>query len=409
MLQDIPFAQALDLTLYQGRPLAPEVISVGEAVGRVLAEDIHAVDAIPPFDNSAMDGYGVCGDTLDEGATFTVVGESGAGSPLHQALSSGEAIRIFTGAVVPESVTAVVPLEQIAADGTTSIRLLKGFRRGEHIRKAGTEMTAGERVLSRGELLTAAQVGLLVTAGRSQVRVSRRPRVAILPTGNELLEPGPPLSPASIRNSNAYAIQASLRAFGAETLYLGICEDTLDGTARAIEAGCAADVVVTSGGVSMGEHDYVLRAIEQLGGEIIFWRVRQKPGKPLAVARIGDTVVVALPGNPASTMFGLEMYVKPLLLAMQQAHDTSRPRVPAILTADLENRGPRLNFIHGRVYPGGDGLYVGPLPYQVSGMIRGMATGNAFIVVPPETALAQGATVETVLLNWNEWGHTAVT
>src|SRR5215212_5858628 len=303
----IDIAAAREIVLGRMRPLAPERVALADALGRVLAEDVESTENMPPFDSSALDGY-VVGDL--EGGDLPVVGESRAGAPASGALQARQAMRISTGAAVPEGGVAVVGVERAeAANG-----------------RAGEDVPAGERVLSAGDDLGPAELGALAALGRADALCGAQPRVAVLTTGDELVEPGAgPLRPGQIRNSNAYALAAQAQRAGARVVAREIVRDdrahTTETLGRALEA---ADVVVVSGGVSVGPHDHVKPALAELGVEQHFWRVALKPGKPTWFGTRGDKVVFGLPGNPVSAIVTFHLFARPALRRLQggEAHDT---------------------------------------------------------------------------------------
>jgi molybdopterin molybdotransferase len=309
-------------------PLRAESVAVDDALGRVLAEDVVAQHDVPPFDNSAMDGFAVAAGPA--GRTLTLVGESRAGAPADRAPGKGEAIRVSTGAAVPPGTAAVVPVEQTTThDGRVTVQA--EVRPGQHLRRAGEDVRAGSTVLRSGAVLGPAELGVAVVAGRGDVEVARRPRIALLVTGDELRPPGEPLGPGEIHESNGTTLGALARTAGAVVATRASVGDSRHATITAISVGLAGtDVLVLSGGVSVGPHDHVKPALEANGVEEVFWRVALRPGKPTWFGRRRQTLVFGLPGNPVSAMVTFLLFVRPALAKLQGA-DPRAKRVRAVL------------------------------------------------------------------------------
>jgi molybdopterin molybdotransferase len=309
---------------------ATEEVALAAAHGRVLAEDVAAAHDVPPFANSAMDGFAVCGS----GPQFAVVGESRAGSPFAGALGAGEAVTISTGAAVPEGATAVVPVERATKPATTTgfvaQLVVEGeIGAGDHVRMPGEDLRAGEVVLAHGTRLSPAALGVAAGAGRATLRVARRPRVAIVATGDELVAPGEPLGPGQIHDSNALALAALAETAGAEVVSSTKAPDDRARTLTVLgQALQGADLVLISGGVSVGPHDHVKPALEELGVQERFWRVALRPGKPTWFGTREQTLVIGLPGNPVSALVTFVLFARPALAALQGAAPAPRRRVP---------------------------------------------------------------------------------
>jgi molybdopterin molybdotransferase len=351
---------------------------------------------MPPFDSSALDGY-VLGDTA--GGDLPVVGESRAGAPAREALGPGQAMRISTGAAVPEGGVAVVGVERAqAADGRVVVPATK---EGANIRRAGEDVPAGEQVLRAGDDLGPPELGALAALGRADVLCGAAPRVAVLTTGDELVEPGTgPLAPGQIRNSNAYALAAQAQRAGARVIAREIVRDdrahTVETLGRALES---ADVVVVSGGVSVGPHDHVKPALAELGVDEHFWRVALKPGKPTWFGTRGDKVVFGLPGNPVSAIVTFHLFARPALrrLAGGDAHDT---RSQARIDIDYPREPGRDQVLRVRLDARPDGWHVTPTKPQGSHVLTSMLGAGAFAIVPRgEGQVAAGSTVDIELLN----------
>jgi molybdopterin molybdotransferase len=378
--------EALALVLAHVRPLPAEEVPIGAAAGRVLAEDGHAAVDLPPFDSSAMDGYAV--RAADTPGTLRLTGASAAGRPAEAALAPGEAIAVSTGAVVPAGADAVVPVEQ--TDRVNGGVRVERVAEGEHVRPRGGDVEAGGTVVERGTRLGPVQVAALAAAGVASVRCGRRPRVAVLATGTELRRPGEPLQAGQIYESNSVLLAAQLRSAGAEPLVLDAVADDEQATRAALERGLDADVLITSGGVSVGPHDLVRAGLAELGAREVFWRVAVKPGKPVAFATRGDTLVFGLPGNPVSSLVSFELFARPALAALQGARDPRPAYLPGILAAPLRRNATRDELVRVR----SDGGILHPVSGQGSHMIVRAAGANALVLVARgEGELAQGTQV----------------
>jgi len=378
---------ALALVLEWVQPLAAEDVPVARAAGRVVAEPALAVTDLPPFDSSAMDGYAV--RARDTPGPLTVVGHSAAGKPESRALGAGEAIAISTGAVVPEGADAVVPVERTSGEVE-----VEGVRPGENVRPQGGDARTGDVIVERGDVLRPPQLGALAAAGVVLVRCARTPRVSVLATGSELRAPGEQLAPGEIYESNSVLLAAQLDSAGAEVTVLHSVGDDERATRAALERGLDSDVLVTSGGVSVGPHDLVRGALAELGAEEVFWRVAVRPGKPIAFAVRGGTLVFGLPGNPVSSLVGFELFVRPALLALQGARDPGPPYLPGRLGATLQRNEHRDDLVRARTRIEDGAVVLEPLTGQESHMIVRSATASALVLVPRGSgALADGAQV----------------
>jgi molybdopterin molybdotransferase len=362
---------ALVQVLAHVTPIGLEEVPVAEAAGRVLAEPGTAAGDLPPFDSSAMDGFAV--RASDTPGALRVVGQSAAGSPFDGELAPGEAVTISTGAVVPAGADAVVPVERTTGEVT-----VERVEPGENIRPTGGDIRAGEVVVEPGIVLRPAQLGALAAAGVPRVRVARRPRAVVLPTGSELRPPGASLGPGEIYESNSVLLAAQLASAGADVTVLPPVADDEHATRDALERGLESDVLVTSGGVSVGPHDLVRRLLADLGAREVFWRVAVKPGKPVAYATRGDTLVFGLPGNPVSSLVGFELFVRPALRALQGARDPGPHWLPGRLSVALRRNDQRDQLVRAR--RAGDLLE--PIVGQESHMIARSAAADALVLVP---------------------------
>lgn len=370
--------------------LPAEAVPMAGALGRVLAEDVASAEDLPPFDSSAMDGYAVA---AAGGGELDVVDEARAGSPAGRPVVAGQAIAISTGAAVPEGAVAVVPVERTRTieDGRVAA---EAVAHGANIRRAGEDVRAGDVVLRAGTPVGPPEVAMLASLGRAEVRCGAVPRVAVVVTGDELVEPGRPLGPGQIRDSNSPALAALATAAGARVTATRRVGDDFPATVEALRAALAeADVVCVSGGVSVGEHDHVKPALAELGVEERFWGVALKPGKPTWFGTSGETLVFGLPGNPVSAMVTFQLFAHPALRGLAGA-DPSRPRVRARLSAPLRLNPRREQAVRCRLSAAEDGWHADPTGPQGSHQISSMLGADALALLPAgEGELAAGALV----------------
>ncbi|MCW2336956.1 molybdopterin molybdotransferase [Sphingobium sp. B2D3A] len=381
-------------------PLAPEAVSLAEANGRWLAAPLTAVRDQPWTALSAMDGYAI--RHADLPGPWRLVGESAAGSvPPAQAIGAGEAMRIFTGAPLPPGADTVVVQEDIAADGL-SIRLTGDGPggAGRHVRPRASDFAQGDTLLPASLRIGPAQIGLAALAGHETLTVHRQPRVAILSTGDELNPPGAPCPPGKLPASNGAMLRAMVCGAGGVVTSEGIVRDDLNALTAALRDAATADVIVTSGGASVGDHDLVRPALEAAGGSIDFWRIAMQPGKPLIVARIGRQIMLGLPGNPVSAMVTGALFLLPLIRRLAGGTDVLPKSRTVRLGADLPPGGKRRLFM--RAVVDGAGIAT-PLAFQDSGAMHAAAQANA-LIVRPEGAPAARAGEETELLDWAALG-----
>jgi molybdopterin molybdotransferase len=382
--------------LEHAQALPAESVAVGAAAGRVTAEPARAVVDLPPFASSAMDGYAV--RAADLPGRLSVVGHIAAGRPAERALAAGEAMAISTGGVVPEGADAVIPIEYVVHHDN-GIEVEASLAAGKHVRPRGGDVHAGDLVVEAGVRLGAAQLGALAAAGLAAVSCARRPRVAVLATGTELARPGEPLAPGQVYESNALMLAAALAASGADIEVLPVVADDASAHRAGLERGLAADVFVTSGGVSVGPHDLVRRIEAELGVEEVFWRVAIKPGKPVSFGVRGATLVFGLPGNPVSSLVGCELFAKPALRALQGLRDPLPRFEPGRLASPLRRNDARDELVRARARLDQDGIVLEPLAGQESHMIVHSAAADALVHVPlGEGELAAGATVQWLRL-----------
>lgn len=398
-------AAARGRVLVAAQPLPPEPVDLTAALGRVLAEDVASDRDLPPFDASAMDGFAV---RAGPAAELEVVDESRAGQPAGRALRAGEAIRISTGAVVPEGAEAVVPVERAeTVDGAGRDRAPRPERiqvpdraPGDHIRRAGEDVGAGALVLSAGVRLGPAEVAVLASLGRPQILCGPRPRMAVLVTGDELVEPGSPLGPGQIRDANAFALAAQAERAGARVVHRALVPDELAATVAALdEALGLADAVCVSGGVSVGPHDHVKPALARLEVRERFWGVALRPGKPTWFGVHDQTLVFGLPGNPVSAMVTFQLFARPALERLAGAPQPAPSPAVAVLDEAVTRHPLRDQAVRCALTVGADGWHVRPSGPQGSHVLTSMLRADALAVVPAgEGEVAAGERVEVELL-----------
>ena len=400
--------EALERILQAFHPLEPERVPILKALGRVLAEDVHADVDIPPHSNSSMDGYAVlAADTAGAGpgtpVRLRVVDELAAGYVTETAVTPGTAIRIMTGAPIPPGADAVVKVEDTAS-GADWVDVFAEAPVGQYIRPAGEDVHKGELVLPEGTLVRSQEIGMLATLGCKEVSAVRRPRVAILATGDEVIEIDEPLAPGQIRNSNSYSNAAQVIRCGGVPIMLGIARDKVQDLTEKIRAGLAqkVDLFLTSGGVSVGDFD-IVKDVLAAEGTIGFWRVRMKPGKPLAFGQIRGVPVLGLPGNPVSVMVSFEMFVRPAILKMLGWADWRRPTVEATLMDEIKHKDTRRHYVRVRVErdrePAGEhrAYLTGG---QGSGILSSMVKANGLAIIPEDwTQVPAGTQVQVLMLD----------
>ena len=395
----ISIHEAIDAVLGAARPLPSERVPLLEALGRATVVQIVSPEAVPSFDNSAMDGYAVRGAELDAGRReFRVVVEIPAGRWVREAVGAGDAAKIMTGAPLPPGVDTVVQAEHTEQHGETLV-VNEPVQTGVNVRRAAEDVAVGDVLFPRGTCLGPAEIGLLASVGCQEVEVACRPRVAILATGSELRLPGEPLAPGQIRNSNSFTAYGQVLAAAAEPVVLGIAHDDLDETRLLLAGALEHDVVITSGGVSVGEFDFVKQVQDELGVERRFWGVATKPGKPLTFGTRGDTLVFGVPGNPVAAMVSFEMYVRPALLALQGRSDLYRPYVFAAAEEPVKRSRDRTEARRCRLVHRGRGWGFTTTGSQGSGILRSMALADGLAFVPPEHPGAEaGAELMVMML-----------
>ncbi len=404
--------EARELVFARVHRLEAERVAPLEALGRVLAEDLTSDIDVAPFDNSAMDGFALhaedlAGATADAPASLEVVANIAAGDFWEGTLSRGQAARIMTGAPVPGGADAVVMIEYTRPAGASigeRVFIEREAALGDHIRRRGEEVRAGDVVLAAGEIVTPAAIGLAASTGNSTLAVYRRPRVAIISTGSELVEIDQIPGPGKIRNSNSYSLAAQAIAAGAIPVRFGIVPDDEPDTRAAFERAAAeTDFIVTSGGVSVGDLDYVKPVLEEIG-ELAFCKVAMRPGNPQTLGSIKGVPFFGLPGNPTSTYVGFEIFVRPALRIMQGFSAIDRPRSHAVLAHDVKKKQDRRYYLRAKLErDGGDQLVVSLSGSQSSALLTAAHKGNCFMVLPEgDGFFAEGTVVECVRLDIEE-------
>ncbi len=380
-------------------PLPPERVALRDALGRALAEDLVAPRALPPFDNSQMDGYALrAADAPRSGARLPVAFEVFAGEPPGRPLPAGSCCRIFTGAPLPPGADCVEMQEEVRRQGR-SARFLRAGERGRFVRRAGADVAAGAVALPRGALVDPGATGLAAGLGRTEVLVHRRPRVAILVTGDELVAADRAPGPGDILDSNGHQLAAACREAGAEPVLLPLARDERAALRRTLAAARGADALVTTGGVSVGEKDLVRGALEEAGARLAFWRVAMRPGKPVAFGLWDRSPVFGLPGNPASAFVTFELFVRPALRTLAGLPGSGRITVAARLAAAVPKPPGLTVYLRTRAPLDGETLWLEPLRTQQSGHLTSVVGVDALAVLPPRPSrVARGARVRAILL-----------
>lgn len=382
----MPVAEALQRLLGDAGALTDhEELPLDQAAGRVLAEDLTAARNQPPFPASAMDGYAVRAADTAAGAELAVIGESAAGHAFSDGLSGGQAVRIFTGAPVPEGADAILIQENAEALGGGRIRMLEPVETGRHIRPEGIDFKAGERVLEAGSVLDAGRLTAAAAMNLPMLKVLRRPRIALLATGDELVAPGAKPRADQIIASNSFGVAAIAREAGAEVVDLGIAADTTEALGAAIRKAqeAKADILVTLGGASVGDHDLVQDAMKAAGMTLDFWKIAMRPGKPLMSGRLGPMRILGLPGNPVSSLVCAHLFLKPLarrIAGLPEAGDAGK----GILGRDLPENDRRQDYLRARISRDSEGRLVAtPHERQDSSLMRLFAEADALVIRPP--------------------------
>ena len=418
--------EALEQIMSYVNVLEPESRRILEAMGQVLAEDVYSDINVPPLDNSAMDGFAIqAKDTKGASAAspriLKVIDTVIAGSMPKLEVRPGTAIRVMTGAPVPKGADCVVQFEDTDENarkpslppGTrpTEIGIVVQHTLGDNIRKAGEDISKGARVLSKGKIIRPPEVGVLASVGRSTVQVIRRPTVAVLATGNELVNAGQPLPPGKIYDSNSYSTAALVARYGGIPRLIGVAQDTESSLTAGLQRGLDADMLITTGGVSTGDYDMV-KDMLSTQGEMTFWRVRMKPGKPIAFGTIRgknkDGTVrniphLGLPGNPVSVMITFELYARPAIMKMMGKQNLARTTIETILEEDVTNSDGRRIFARAVIEKRNGRYYARTTGPQGSGILTSMSQANGLAIIPEDREIVRkGETVQALMLNWDE-------
>ena len=394
----LPVADARARLLDLMRPTPPETVSVASAAGRVVAAPIHARLDQPPYAVSAMDGYAVrAADVAACPAHLTVVAATAAGDPPAGAIAGGEAVRIFTGAPVPPGADTIVLQEDTGREGGR-VTVHQGRPEGSWVRPAGLDFAEGDAGPPVGRRLTARDVGVIAAMNHPWVRVRRRPRVAVIATGDEVVLPGEPKRSEQIISSNSVALASFVEAQGCDAVNLGIAADTPEALGARLDAAAGCDLVLTIGGASAGDHDHVRSVLDAKGADLAFWKIAMRPGKPLMVARLGGTPVIGLPGNPVSVLVCAHVLVHPALDVLSGGAGDGPPATTAVLGADVGGNGPRRDHMRARLHRDPEGTLVAtPFSGQDSAMLRTLADADGLIVRAPHADAAPAGTPVTVL------------
>jgi molybdopterin molybdotransferase len=398
----MPVADALAAILAGAEPLPEEMTALDAAFHRVLARDVAALRTQPPQAMSAMDGYAVrAADAADLTARLKVIGEVAAGRPFERKVGPNEAVRIFTGGVIPDGADAVIIQEDTETDGEY-ITITEAAKPGRHIRPAGVDFREGDVLLAKGSRLTDRDLSLAAGMNYPELAVHRRPKVAVLATGDELVMPGATPGPGQIVYSNGYAVRALARAEGADTIDLGIAADTIEATTEGIRRARAsgADILITMGGASVGDHDMVKRSLEAEGVAMAFWRIAMRPGKPMMHGRLGAMRVIGLPGNPVSSYVCGFLFLVPLIRALSGRTHIHHVRETAVLGRDLNPNDQREDYLRARLEAGADGVPIAvPVSHQDSSLLGNLAAARALLIRPPfAPAATTGAPIEFLRL-----------
>jgi len=406
----IAVEQALETILSRIKVLGTERMDILSGRGRVLAQDIHASLNVPPFDNSAMDGYAVkfsdiAGSSAENPTRLKVIGDLPAGYSFSPTLQNGEALRIMTGAPVPDGADTVI-MQEDTQTHENFVRILKAGSRGANIRRAGEDIRKGDRLIPAGTKLRPAQIGILASTRRACISVFQRPRVAILSTGDELVDIDEEITEGKIVTSNSYSLTALVAECGGIPVTLGIARDTKEALKERLLEGLHADIILSSGGVSVGDYDFVKDVLEELGLDMQFWQVSMRPGKPLAFGILGGKPCFGLPGNPVSVMVSFEQFVRPALRKMTGHKNLFRPTVTAIAEEKVTTKKGLKYFVRCRIKPTEGSYRATTTGEQGSGILMSMAAANGLMIVPEdqETVLP-GDRVKVQILD-REFGFT---
>ncbi len=392
-------ADALEQVLSNASELPTETVALSDAQGRVLAQDLAALRTQPPNAVSAMDGYAVrAADVAQAPANLTVIGEVAAGHPFDGAVDAGQAARIFTGGVMPAGADTVVIQENTARDGDT-VTVQKSVAKGRNVRPQGVDFTQGDVLLCRGRRLTDRDLMLAAAMNYPALTVFKQPKVAVLGTGDELVMPGTTPGPGEIVYSNGFALSALARREGAAVIELGIAHDTVEDIVAAVRRARAegADILLTSGGASVGDHDLVQRALASEGLDLSFWRVALRPGRPMMNGRLGSMHVLGVPGNPVSSYVCAFLFLAPLIRKLSGRADVEHAPERALLGVDLPENDERADYLRATLRGGPDGPVVTPVPVQDSSLMAALARADCLLIRPPHASAAMAGSPCVIL------------
>ncbi len=393
----IPFEEARRTELEKVKLLPWEKLPIQDSLGRILAEDVRSDITLPPWDNSGVDGYAIKGD-YREGDRKRVVEVVAAGEEGQREVTEDTAVKIMTGAPVPPGTDRVIMVEDVEVDGDYIV-LKKVIPEGKNIRRRGEDLIEGRVVLEKGKLIRPYEMGQLASVGKSQVKVYRRATVAILATGNEIVDIDEKRNPFQIRNSNGYTLYGQVLAAGGIPFSLGVAPDDEDGLEERVRAGLKFDILVTSGAISMGDYDLLKKVLQKLDVEIHFWKVKERPGLPLLFATKDDTLIFCLPGNPVSTAVMFEQHVRPALLKMMGHRRIFRPTVKARIDRDLKLKGGLRHFVRVKLKREGDQWIASLTGDQGSGILSSMVMADGLLVYYEDAEYREGDVVEVEIIN----------
>lgn len=404
----ISVEEALERILTQITPLTVTQVPLSEALGLVLAEDVVAQEDIPPFANSAMDGFALLSQDSQprdgQSPRLRITGEIAAGYVADHAVESGTVMRIMTGAPVPPGADAVIQVELTRSEGPENewVEILEAVAPGNNIRPAGEDMHRGQTVLPRGTEVGPWEIGVLATLGWARVPAIRRPRIAILGTGDEVIDVDEPLRPGKIRNSNSYLLEAAVRRAGAEPHRLGVARDTIESLREKFTEAIRSDLIITSGGVSVGDFDLVKNIMTEQG-EIHFWRINMRPGKPVAFGHIGSIPLLGLPGNPVSAAVTFELFGRPVIRKMLGHTRLLRPQVDVVVEDGVSDRAMRRHYVRAHVEWRNGHFIAHTTGNQGSNIMTSLLNANALVIVPEGGAKVHpGDTAKAIMLDWPE-------
>ena len=404
----IRFSEALDIMLNSVDAADGEIVSLINSTGRILFEDIYSNLDIPPFNNSAMDGYAIIAEdtkscSIDSPIKLNITGEIQAGIINNdKRVTSGNTIEIMTGASMPAGADSVIPVEDTKKDGQ-HVLILKEIKKKQNVRFAGEDISKGQKVLQKGNIIKSADTGLLASLGVKNLKVYKQLKVAVISTGDEIVDIDDEIKPGQIRNSNAYTLIAELKKYNAIPEYLGIAKDTIEDTKNKLIEALNYDMVITTGGVSMGKYDYVKDILKSLGVEVKIDKISVKPGKPLVFGKKNKKLFFGLPGNPVSTMTSFMEFVRPVLLKTMGAVKIDKPLINAILDNNINKKKGRVNLIRGYFTIKNGTFYVSTTGPQGSGILSSMSDANCLIIIPEELeTIKAGENIQIQLINHEE-------